>query len=68
MGIVACFRNEAVYGQRAYNAEDVTAHLILRDLNGQEVGNGVSRACWLNTSSDMVDIKVSKPNARFYWW
>ncbi len=59
-GIVACFRNEAIYGKRSYNAENVTAHLVMKNRSGQEIGVGISRGCWLNTPNDMIDIDVSE--------
>jgi hypothetical protein len=59
-GVVVCFRNEPIFGQRAESAENVTGHLILKDENRKEVGKGISKACWLNTPWDMADIDVGE--------
>jgi hypothetical protein len=55
-GIVACFRNEAVYGKTVKPLHYVTAHLKLTDATGSEIGTGLSRACWLGHKGDMVDL------------
>lgn len=57
---IASFRNAPSFGNQISDAENVTAHLILRDEDGQEIGTGVSRVCWLNSSYDMVDIDVGE--------
>lgn len=57
---VATFRNDAEHGKDFSDAENVTAHLRLRDSAGSEIGTGISRACWLDTTVDMVDIPVAE--------
>jgi hypothetical protein len=60
LGVVVGFRNEPIYGERSYRAENVSAHLIQRDALGQEIGVGISKACWLNNPSDTEDIEITE--------
>jgi hypothetical protein len=57
IGIVACFRNEAVYSNTITSAYNVKAHLKFIDADGSEVGAGVSRACWLGEKGDTFDLE-----------
>jgi hypothetical protein len=57
IGIVACFRNEAVYSKTITSAYNVKAHLKFIDADGSEVGAGVSRACWLGEKGDTFDLE-----------
>jgi len=50
--LIACFRSESI------GTDDVRAHLIYRDKDNEEIGNGVARACWLNTEWDLVEFNV----------
>jgi len=36
----------------------VTANLVFRDAEGQELGEGIARACWLEHSGASVDFDV----------
>lgn len=54
--IVACFRNEPVYGQTITSLYNVKAHLKFVAADGSEIGAGLSRACWLGEKGDMVDL------------
>jgi hypothetical protein len=58
-GIVVCYRNEPTAGIRT--ASDVAVHLTLRDAEGKEIGTGVSKACWLNTPKDDIDLEPDIP-------
>jgi hypothetical protein len=53
--VVACYRNDPIAGVRT--ASDVSAHLTLRDAKGEEIGTGLSKACWLNNPSDTVELE-----------
>jgi hypothetical protein len=61
IGLVARFRNEAIYGQEVTTARVVRAHLKLFDQNNQEIGTGYSSALWLGHASDTFDLV---PNGR----
>ena len=47
IGLVARFRNEAIYGENVATVRSVRAHLKLLDRNGKEIGTGFSSAQWL---------------------
>ncbi len=57
-GLVACFRNEAVYGKPGKEAIGVRAHLRFFDKNRQEIGVGVSGALWIGTKGDTINLGV----------
>jgi len=61
IGLVARFRNEAIYGQEVTTVRAVRAHLKLFDKNNQEIGTGYSSALWLGHPSDTFDLV---PNGR----
>ena len=61
IGLVARFRNEAIYGQEVTTARAVRAHLKLFDKNNREIGTGYSSALWLGHPSDTFDLV---PNGR----
>lgn len=61
VGLVARFRNEAVYGQDVAAVRGVRAHVKLFDRNGKEVGTGFSAAQWLAHPDDTFDLI---PNGR----
>lgn len=61
IGLVARFRNEAIYGQAIAAVRAVRAHLKLFDKNNQEIGTGYSSALWLGHRSDTFDLV---PNGR----
>jgi hypothetical protein len=61
IGLVARFRNEAIYGQEITTARAVRAHLKLFDKNNQEIGTGYSSALWLGHPGDTFDLI---PNGR----
>ena len=61
IGLVARFRNEAIYGQDVEAARAVRAHLKLFDRNGKEIGTGFSSTQWLGHPSDTFDLI---PNGR----
>lgn len=54
------FRNVPEVGKEFCDAEFVTAHLRLTDTFGNEIGTGISRACWLNEKADAADINVAE--------
>jgi len=56
--LVACFRNEPLSDRRVSDELSVTASLVFRDLEGQELGEGIARACWLEHSGASVDFDV----------
>jgi hypothetical protein len=59
-GIVACFRNDAVHGKTIKPAYGVKAHLRFMDAHEQEIGIGVSGACWLGEKTDLTDLKADE--------
>lgn len=61
VGLVARFRNEAIYGEDVETVHAVRAHLKLFDRNGKEIGTGFSSAQWLGHPSDAFDLI---PNGR----
>jgi hypothetical protein len=61
IGLVARFRNEAVYGDDVAAVRGVRAHLKLFDRNGKEIGTGFSSAQWLAHPDDTFDLI---PNGR----
>ena len=56
--LVACFRNEPSGDRRASDELSVTANLVFRDAEGQELGEGIARACWLEHGGASVDFDV----------
>ena len=61
IGLVARFRNEAVFGQDIKAIRRARAHLKLFDKNSREIGTGFSAALWLGHPDDTFDLI---PNAR----
>jgi hypothetical protein len=61
VGLIACFRNDAVYGEDVASVHGVRAHLKLFDRNGKEIGTGFSGAQWLGHPDDTFDLI---PNGR----
>ena len=61
IGLVARFRNEAIYGQEITTARAVRAHLKLFDKKNQEIGTGYSSALWLGHPSDTLDLVPNGP-------
>jgi hypothetical protein len=57
IGIVACFRNEAVLGVTITAVHNARVHLKFVDAAGLEIGTGLSRACWLGHKADMVNLE-----------
>jgi hypothetical protein len=55
-GIVACFRNDPIYGKPVKSVHGAKAHLKFIDANNAEIGTGVSAPCWLNTRWDTFDL------------
>jgi hypothetical protein len=56
--LVACFRNEPLSERRVSDELSVTANLVFRDAEGQELGEGIARACWLEHGGTSVDLDV----------
>ncbi len=56
--LVACFRNEPSGERRVSDEQSVTASLVFRDVEGQELGEGIARACWLEHGGTSVDFDV----------
>lgn len=64
-GAVVCFRNQIGPGQKGgKSAFGVTAHIVLRDSKGQEIGSGISRLCWVGRAGYKVDLKAGEAEAR----
>jgi hypothetical protein len=61
VGLIARFRNDAVYGEDVASVHGVRAHLKLFDRNGKEIGTGFSGAQWLGHPDDTFDLI---PNGR----
>jgi hypothetical protein len=61
VGLVARFRNDAIYGEEVAAVRGVRAHLKLFDRNDQEIGTGFSSAQWLGHPDDTFDFI---PNGR----
>jgi hypothetical protein len=61
IGLVARFRNEAIYGQEVAAVRAVRAHLKLFDKNNQEIGTGYSSALWLGHRDDTFDLVPNGP-------
>jgi hypothetical protein len=58
-GLIARFKNEsAAHG--AADANYIRAELVLRDVNHQEMEQGVHAACWLRETTDTVDFIVGE--------
>jgi len=56
VGLVARFRNEAIFGEDVAAVHAVRAHLKLFDRNGKEISTGFSSAQWLGHPSDTFDL------------
>jgi hypothetical protein len=56
--LVACFRNEPSGGRRVSDELSVTANLVFRNAEGEELGDGIARACWLEHGGTSVDLDV----------
>jgi len=56
IGLVARFRNEAVYGREVAPVRGVRAQLKLYDKNDQEIGTGFSAALWMGQADDAFDL------------
>ena len=61
VGLVARFRNEAVYGEDVAAVRGVRAHLKLFDRNGKEIGTGFSSAQWLAHPDDTIRSPPERP-------
>ena len=59
-GIKACFRNESSNLHPVTDAIYVRAQVIFRDSNEQEIGSGISSACWLDYYFDSIDFHVGE--------
>jgi len=55
--LVACFRNQPLYGVRCADTS-VTAQLVFKNATGEEIGIGVSGACWLNQVDFLFHLDV----------
>lgn len=64
-GIIACFRNDHTSSHPVTEASYVRAHVIYRDDNGQEIGNGIPSACWFDSHFDTVDFRVGQSHCVF---
>jgi len=58
-GLIARFKNESG-SHKSDDARYVRAELIFRDVNDQEMEQGVHSACWLREYTDTVDIMVGE--------
>lgn len=59
-GLVACFRNDGIYGSKIRTARYLRAHLRFMDADGQEIGTGISGACWLGHKGDLMTLKTDE--------
>ncbi len=59
-GVIACFRNEPSMSRRVLSADYVRAQIVYRNSQGQEIGDGVSSACWLGHHFDTIDFQVGQ--------
>ncbi len=58
--VIACFRNEPDISRRGVDADCVTAQIIYRNAENEEIEDGVPAACWLGSSLDMIDFRVGE--------
>jgi len=58
-GGLVCFRNVPIGNESVESIENVTAHVVYKDANGNEVAD-IPAAFWLKDESDMVDLKIGK--------
>lgn len=58
--VVACFRNEPVPGRRVVDAEFVKAQVLYRDARGEEIGNGIPSACWLDNPAGLTNFQLGE--------
>lgn len=58
--VVACFRNEPVPGRRVIDADLVKAQILYRNARGEEIGNGIPSACWLDEPADMTNFRAGE--------
>jgi hypothetical protein len=63
LGVIACFRNQAKYGEQIKPIYDARSHLRFVDTEGNEIGLGVSRAFWLERTVDLVDLEPGGESA-----
>lgn len=56
--LVACFRNEPSDERKVSNELSVGANLVFRNAEGEELGDGIARACWLEHGGASVDLDV----------
>ena len=61
IGLIARFRNEAIYGREVAAIRAVRAHLKLFDRNNQEIGTGYPSALWLGHRNDTFDLVPNGP-------
>ena len=61
IGLVARFRNEAIYGEDIKPIRGARAHLKLFDKNNQEIGTGFSAALWMGHRDDTFDLIPNGP-------
>ena len=59
---VACLRNDPTTAHPMDDAENVRAMVVYQDRDGQEIGNGLPRAAWLNDQYDLVDFRIGDSN------
>lgn len=53
-GAVACFRHDPAQSATAYG---LRANLRLMDSQGSEIGRGIPGGCWLDETTDLIDLK-----------
>jgi hypothetical protein len=58
--VVACFRNQPLDDQIVADAGCVSAHIVYRNPNNEEVGEGIARALWLGETHNTVDFDVGE--------
>jgi hypothetical protein len=56
-GLVACFRNEAIFGQEVAGISSAKAFVKYFDSRGLEIGDGFPGVMWLGEYLDVCDLK-----------
>ncbi|MGA8871808.1 MAG: hypothetical protein WB460_11760 [Candidatus Acidiferrales bacterium] len=58
--VIACFRNDPVPGRRVVDAEFVKAQVLYRNVRGEEIGNGIPSACWLDNPAGLTNFELGE--------
>jgi hypothetical protein len=59
---VATFRNDAMpMGTKPTEINNIRAHVVFRNMDAKEIGEGTPAACWLNEYWNTVDFPIGEP-------